>query len=1264
MAVRVLYVDDAADDVDLLVRALAAAGLDSEGERVGGEAALRDALGRAEWDVALVDHDVPGLGGPAALRLIAALAPELPAITVSGAIDEETAVLTLTAGAVDYVLKDNLARLAPAVRRALDGAASRRRERLARQQARRNQLAVENSSHAVMHITRDGRMLYLNPAAEQLGGVPREQAMGRTIWGWTGEIDEDRWAQLWDAAGRGPVTGVEVTIGRRDGHERVVVATLERLDGDDPFMIVDALDVTGQRIAERALRAEEANLAAVFGASPVAMLVLDAQLTVARVNRAALGLLGEPARHLLGHSEDSGVLPGEALGCVHATEDPRGCGSSDSCRLCPLRNALVALTADGSPVQGAEMALDLGRPGGARRVWMRVGAQTLTLNDEPHLVVALDDVSARHDAEDELRLKAGLLDHAEEVAHVGSWRLDVADGTLEWSDEVYRIFGLEPGGGRVRLDEAVAHAVHPDDQAKLRELAERVVRTGAPEPLEYRIVRPNGEVRWVRTEAEVEKDGGGSVTAVLGSVQDVTEHRRTQEELLLLHAAVDGANWAAAIADATGHLIYVNDAMASLHGRTSEDLLGRHLTVFHGEEQLPRFEELYARLQRDGGFTGEEAWHTRRDGSVFPVLVNASLVDRPDGGPPFSSLTMLDISERVRTERELADGRALLEQSQRVASLGHYVLDAATGRWTSSASLDDVFGIGPAFARDVEGWLRIVHPDDRDDMRAYLREHVLREHQDFDRDYRIVRIADGEERWVHGQGSLEFADDGSVVRMFGIIQDVSERHQASQALRSSEERYRALFEESPVAMWEEDYSAVKVRLEELAASGLHDVIGHLHEDPEEYARCIALVRPVDANQAAVELFEAADRADLIARNADLYGDEGPSGAIHFFRAMLEGGRSATYEDRNRSLSGNRIDILETVTVASGHEARFDKVYTCNIDITERKRAEAALAESEQLFAAFAEHMPGELWIRDDQRRYVFANAEVVTHEGKEHETLLGSRPADHPSPEEAALADGLVARALAGETVEHVGPWPAPDGNIVLRRTLFPIPRGSGPTMMGGLAFDVTDEMRAQEAVRLHADRLRRTVEGAVLAMSQLIETRDPYTAGHQRRVADLAVAIGASLDMEYEALAGLRLAALIHDVGKIAVPAEILAKPTRLNEFEHELIRQHARAGYDILASIEFETPVAQTVLQHHERLDGSGYPQGLAGDAILREALIVAVADVVEAMSSHRPYRPALGVDAALAEIREHQTTLYDPEVVTACVDLIERGDFSFED
>jgi len=211
------------------------------------------------------------------------------------------------------------------------------------------------------------------------------------------------------------------------------------------------------------------------------------------------------------------------------------------------------------------------------------------------------------------------------------------------------------------------------------------------------------------------------------------------------------------------------------------------------------------------------------------------------------------------------------------------------------------------------------------------------------------------------------------------------------------------------------------------------------------------------------------------------------------------------------------------------------------------------------------------------------------------------------------------------------------------------------------LAYGVLS-LRAHAARDLGEQRLRDSMRATVQALASTLEMRDPYTAGHQRRVAALAAAIARVLGIAEDEIHGIELAALVHDVGKVQVPAEILTKPGPLTSLEYQLVQVHAQAGHDILKGIDFPWPVAQMVCQHHERLDGSGYPNHLYGDAILRGARIIAVADVVETMMNHRPYRAALGKDAALAEIVSGRNRLFDAEVVDACLRLFREDAFCF--
>lgn len=209
----------------------------------------------------------------------------------------------------------------------------------------------------------------------------------------------------------------------------------------------------------------------------------------------------------------------------------------------------------------------------------------------------------------------------------------------------------------------------------------------------------------------------------------------------------------------------------------------------------------------------------------------------------------------------------------------------------------------------------------------------------------------------------------------------------------------------------------------------------------------------------------------------------------------------------------------------------------------------------------------------------------------------------------------------------------------------------------------VLETRRSEDFLQNTLDRLERSLEATFRAMAMTLELRDPYMAGHQQRVAGLAVSIAQEMNLPWDKIEGLRFAGVIHDIGKITAPAEIMAKPGQLSKSEFHIIKDHPRIGYDMIKDIAFPWPVAHIILQHHERLDGSGYPEGLAGEAILIEARILAVADVVEAICSLRPYRPALGTDKALEEIRKGRGFRYDARAVDACLRLFREGRFSFK-
>jgi len=340
-----------------------------------------------------------------------------------------------------------------------------------------------------------------------------------------------------------------------------------------------------------------------------------------------------------------------------------------------------------------------------------------------------------------------------------------------------------------------------------------------------------------------------------------------------------------------------------------------------------------------------------------------------------------------------------------------------------------------------------------------------------------------------------------------------------------------------------------------------------------------------------------------------------------------------------------------------------------MDITERKQAEEALRESEQRFMDVLYSSPDAVLLIDGEQfvdcneatarmlGYADRNEFLMTHPSKlSPPTQPDGRSSFEKANEmmSAALERGFLQfewehRRASGEDF----PVEVSLTSIVLHEK----------NVIHCMWRDLTERKRAEEELQRTLDSLRKAVNTTIQVMVSAVETRDPYTAGHQLRSANLARAIATELGLPPEKIEGIWMAGSIHDVGKLSVPAEILSKPTKLSAIELSLIKEHANRGYEILKGVESSWPLAEIVRQHHERMDGSGYPRNLKGEEILMEARILSVADVVEAMASHRPYRPALGINAALEELEKNKGILYDDAVADACLRLFKEKSFNLE-
>lgn len=355
------------------------------------------------------------------------------------------------------------------------------------------------------------------------------------------------------------------------------------------------------------------------------------------------------------------------------------------------------------------------------------------------------------------------------------------------------------------------------------------------------------------------------------------------------------------------------------------------------------------------------------------------------------------------------------------------------------------------------------------------------------------------------------------------------------------------------------------------------------------------------------------------------------------------------------------EVLGVLNIYSGREDDFDNEETnLLMDLaqdlaygmtSQRVRAKYQqginrVKRSEHDLRNIINHETDGIMVLDVDNTILFANPALVKMLGRDSESLVGSRfeaPTTSDESSEIALLNANNEPLQCEMRVTDVD-WLGKPARLV------------------GI-HDISERIKLEQEREKSAAHQQEMLVETITAMSNAVETRDPYTAGHMRRVSDLSVAIAEQMGLDKDQIEGIRLGGLIYDIGKLYVPAEILNRPGRLSLGEFEIIKSHAQAGYDIIKGISFSWPVAEMIYQHHERIDGSGYPNGLKGNEISFEARILAVADVVGAMSSHRPYRPSLGLEPALEEIRKNRGVIYDSEVVDACIKVIETGQFTIE-
>jgi len=765
--------------------------------------------------------------------------------------------------------------------------------------------------------------------------------------------------------------------------------------------------------------------------------------------------------------------------------------------------------------------------------------------------------------------------------------------------------------------------------AKLLRLNNRGKSTG---PDEFVINREDGTQKIVEINTSVvtlsEKK------AVISMVQDITERKQAEKALRegeeRFRLLADNAPFGISIMAPDRSFVYFNPMFTVIFGYAKEDISDKDTwfaKAYPDAEYRKKVSSLWKRDRDEDVKIGEENQRifTVRCKNGQNKIIDFRSVHLGDGK---QYLFYEDITDRAMTEEALKHSEERYRTLVENIDLGINLIDAnhniimvnATQSKRFKKSINEMIG---------KKCFRVFQQRDSVCQNC-IGIKAMATGQPVEVEAEGVR--DGQSHaQIRVQAFPALGQDGTATAFIVIVEDITERKQMEQELRESEERYRTLYEDNPSMYLTVNAEGTVLSVNQFGAEQLGYTVKELVGQPVLNVFC------EDDKEAVQQQFTTCI--------------QNPTEVFH-------------WEFRKVRKDGNIMWVKEAARAVRNIDGKLVVLIVCE-DISERKLMEEALRQSEANLKKAQEVGHVGSWHLDLKKKELIWSDETCRIFGIPQETVLTYEEfleAVHPDDREyvdkawTAVFDKELYDIEHRIVVNGEVKWVREKAEVELNDKI----KGIRAT---GTVQDITEKKRADKELKKSFDRLRKSLESTISALASALEVRDPYTAGHQQRVTDLACAIAEEMGLTEEQIDGIRMAGFIHDIGKINIPAEILNKPGPLSDIEYSLFKNHPQVGYDVLKNVEFPWPVAQIVFQHHERFDGSGYPQGLSGDEIILEARILAVADIVEAIASHRPYRPARGAGDALEEILHNKGTLYDPEVVDACLRVFYDKGFKFE-
>jgi len=712
-------------------------------------------------------------------------------------------------------------------------------------------------------------------------------------------------------------------------------------------------------------------------------------------------------------------------------------------------------------------------------------------------------------------------------------------------------------------------------------------------------------------------------TYLLSIFRDITERKQVEEALResenYLKNLLDAINTGIlVITPETHQIIDINSSALAMIGVSKEQVLGQicHKYICPAEVGKCPVTDLKQTVDLS------ERILLKSNGEQIKIL--KSVVPLEYKNRSYLIESFVDLTERKRAEEALREMNAQLQSLIQAIPDAVFFKDVQGRHLLANKAVEEFFGMKQ---EEIVG-----KTNEELGMPPELAEYCQKSDAEIMRTQKPLRT---EEQSSKGTEKIFldtikvpiFDDKGKAIGLVGVSRDITELKLAEETLRKSEERYRTLFEESK------------------------DVV--YISTPEG--------KFVDINPAGVELFGYSSKEELFKIDITQALYFNPEERQKFQQAIEKQGYVKDFELVLKRKDGRKVIVLVTATTVRDEKGNISGYRGIIRDVTKHKYAEEEIQRTKTHLESILNNSLDLIFTIKKDGTFGYINPQLEKITGYRQEEVVGKNFMEFiPEHRKNFMLEKWreINAGISGtyetEIIKH-------DGTLMYCLISHSVMEGFNEFLV--VLRDITERKRGEEKLQQSFDNLQKTLEGTILAMAKIVETKDPYTAGHQQQVAKLSCAIAKEMGLSEERFNALQMAALIHDVGKIYVPTEILSKPGRLNEIESRLIKTHPQVGYDILKTIEFLWPVVEIILQHHERMDGSGYPQGLSGRNILLEARILGVADVVEAMSSHRPYRKAIGIGKALEEISKNKGILYDPQVVDICFKLFYEKGFKFD-